>query len=89
MSAYPYSIGSVSPMLDDMTLFRSPRRATSRPAPARRVIVAASNHWKVTDAGYRRGITVREPSGALSTVYVPEDHPALVAFLADAAAVAA
>jgi hypothetical protein len=38
------------------------------------------NRWIVTDEGNRRQVTVREPDGSLVTRYLPDEHPALIAF---------
>lgn len=67
-------------------LIRAARpRTTARP---RRRIVEVTNRWQVTPDGSRRAVLVREPDGSLSTRYLPDAHPALVAYL-DRAAVAA
>ena len=59
-----------------------------RPKHGRR-IVAVSDHWRVAGATYRRQVTVLRPDGALVPVLLPDDHPALVAFLERAAAAVA
>jgi hypothetical protein len=66
------------------TPFLRRRVATRRPRP---VLVDVSNHWRVTDAGPRRQVTLRTGAG-LVTYYLPDSHPAVVAFL-ERAAVAA
>jgi hypothetical protein len=65
-----------------------PRNRTDRKRPRRR-IVAVGNRWIVTDEGNRRQVTVREPDGSLVTRYLPDEHPALIAFLDRAWAAAA
>jgi hypothetical protein len=64
------------------------RAARPRTAPRAR-IVAVGNRWHVTDEGNRREVTVRTADGQLVTRTLPDEHPALVAFLDRAWAVAA
>jgi hypothetical protein len=63
-------------------LFR--RRAT---APRRR-IVSVTNHWRLTGENAGREVLVRLPDGQVVVDYLPDTHPALVAFLQRAAVAA-
>ncbi len=68
-----------------------------RPAPAPRPelrprprIVAVSDRWERTEVGtFARVVTVALPDGSLIEGTVADDHPALLAFLARAAAAVA
>lgn len=52
-----------------------------------RVVLSVRDHWRVDATGViRREVLVREPSGELRRGYLPDEHPALVSFLARAAA---
>lgn len=66
-----------------MTAFLSRRRSSA----ARKRIVAVADHWRVTPEGPRREVVV-QADGVLRTVYLPDEHPALVRYL-ERAAVAA
>lgn len=61
-------------------------RPVSKPRPR---IVAVTQYWRVTDEGALRGVLVRNPDGTLTRWYLADSHPALVRFLARAAAVSA
>jgi len=63
---------------------RSRRRPRQRP-----YIVSVSNHWRVAGPEQGRQVLVRDWDGNLQTIYVPDDHPALVRFLDRAAAAVA
>jgi hypothetical protein len=67
-----------------MTLpFRRPR-----PQPRPRII-SVTNHWRVAGPEQGREVVVRDVDGTLVTLFLADDHPALVRFLEHAAAVAA
>lgn len=58
-----------------------------RKAPAaRRRIVAVTNSWKVAGPEQGRLVLVREPDGVVVERVLPDEHPALVRYLARAAA---
>jgi hypothetical protein len=58
-----------------------------RPAPAPKLrIVEVTNHWRVSPEGYRREVLAAWPDGSTVVRYLPDAHPALVRYLARAAA---
>jgi hypothetical protein len=69
-----------------MTLPLLSRRPASRP---RRRILEARDSWRLVAGEWCREIVVRDYDGQLRRTWLPDNHPALVAFLERAAAVAA
>jgi hypothetical protein len=63
-------------------------RTRRRPRP-RLYLVSVTDYWRVAGPQQGRQVLVRDAGGDLRTVYLADDHPALVAFLERAAAVAA
>jgi hypothetical protein len=59
-----------------------------RRRPAARVLVSVSDHWRLVGERTGRQVLVRLPGGQLVVDYVPDEHPALVRFLARAAVAA-
>jgi hypothetical protein len=68
-----------------MTLPLFSRKPTRRP---RRRIVAVRDYWRVVDGQPAREVVVRDYDGQVRRTYLPDEHPALVAFI-ERAAVAA
>jgi hypothetical protein len=68
-----------------MTLPLFSRRPASRP---RRRILSAGTYWRFVDGQPHREVTIRDYDGQVRRTYLPDEHPALVAFL-ERAAVAA
>jgi hypothetical protein len=69
-----------------MTAFLSRRQPASRP---RRRILEVTNTWHVGGVEPLRLVVVRDYDGQTRRTWMPDEHPALVAFLDRAAAVAA
>jgi hypothetical protein len=69
----------------DMSIhpFRRRRPATGRPR-----IVSVSDHWRLAGADAGRQVVVELPGGQRVVHYLPDEHPALVRFIARAAVAA-
>lgn len=69
-----------------MTLSLLSRRPARRP---RRRILEVRNYWRIVAGEPAREVVVRDYDGQIRRTFLPDEHPALVAFLERAAAVAA
>jgi hypothetical protein len=69
-----------------MTAFLHMRRKPA--AKRRRVLVDVTNHWHVGGDQPLREVVVRDYDGQVRRTYLPDEHPALVSWLAERAAAA-